>query len=573
MAERPVQDTDPISISGLASECSSFLNRIVTALIDKETATKLREQIDDERGRFRIWASNLGVLHAAKSSKSLDFRLQNSHRMRQSVVDGLERLLEISIRVWHILLGNIPNRTANFTANDNESFKTVEFYDKEPTNEVGQLFLGIHSAISHLFSLSVLIRRQRPKGRLPIPQHYVPQEHSADITHARDKFPKLVHNPWLMQRLGNTITLRREALRYRQLHRKGLTAQSYSDDTSIMRPDSISEIVATTFVESINDHNGPRADVISHQVHASVFTSATSFISSNSNLEDLGPRIPDLSDMILDGVSLQYGELFECPYCRTIQNVANRLEWKRHVFFDLQPYVCTFEHCLSQPFESRHEWFQHELDNHRRQWVCTLCSSQKTVFSNKSDMADHLQKSHVESVTEAQLHWLLEACDRPSLQPGTFSCLFCDQWDPDTEGRNVASNFGRHVARHLQALSLASLPLVIDGLQIVNHDSTYERTSDTSSEANERMSEDTNEPSDTNGIPDLRAIFGPKPKYLLRAKALYAYGANPDDPNEISFGKHEILMIDDVSGRWWAAKRENGEEGIAPSNYLVLIDF
>ncbi|TFK81655.1 hypothetical protein K466DRAFT_557664 [Polyporus arcularius HHB13444] len=69
--------------------------------------------------------------------------------------------------------------------------------------------------------------------------------------------------------------------------------------------------------------------------------------------------------------------------------------------------------------------------------------------------------------------------------------------------------------------------------------------------------------------PDSSVASGGETQY--RAKALYNYTASPDDPNEITFSKNEILEILDKNGKWWQARKQDGTVGIAPSNYLQII--
>ncbi|WVQ77788.1 hypothetical protein IAR50_007478 [Cryptococcus sp. DSM 104548] len=59
--------------------------------------------------------------------------------------------------------------------------------------------------------------------------------------------------------------------------------------------------------------------------------------------------------------------------------------------------------------------------------------------------------------------------------------------------------------------------------------------------------------------------------YKSRAKALYAYSASADDPNEVSFMKGDILDVVDASGKWYQVRTPSGATGIAPSNYLAML--
>lgn len=60
--------------------------------------------------------------------------------------------------------------------------------------------------------------------------------------------------------------------------------------------------------------------------------------------------------------------------------------------------------------------------------------------------------------------------------------------------------------------------------------------------------------------------------FKYTAKTLYSYQADDADQYEISFDQGEILKVSDIEGRWWKARRANGETGIIPSNYVQLID-
>jgi len=197
-------------------------------------------------------------------------------------------------------------------------------------SELDELLLSIGSSITHLFGLSILIRRQRPRGRVPCLDSFEPLRQSPDITNVTDKFPKTKQHSWLAVRVGNATARRREIIRYRQLHREriGKRKADYGQ-VAEASASAYSETLATTFEGTIGNNASP--DVAPHSDEGngrmSIFTSATSFASLTDD-SNMGYQIPDLSDMILEGVQLEYGVEFECPYCRTIQVLANRFEWK-----------------------------------------------------------------------------------------------------------------------------------------------------------------------------------------------------------------------------------------------------
>lgn len=49
----------------------------------------------------------------------------------------------------------------------------------------------------------------------------------------------------------------------------------------------------------------------------------------------------------------------------------------------------------------------------------------------------------------------------------------------------------------------------------------------------------------------------------LTIRAMYAYSASPDDPNEVSFAKGDILDVMDNTGKWFQVRTASGQTGVS----------
>lgn len=198
-----------------------------------------------------------------------------------------------------------------------------------PTTELTQLFLNIQSCIGHLFSLSVLIRRDRPRGRTQrTGTERLVVDPGPDITNVKDKFPKLKQSPWLAERMGTWITQQREYVRYRQKHRRRLAHPSdkRGDGQSVLFSGQ-GTTKATSFHDQVSSQD-VTPSFEENLVAESIRSSVTSFATTAPAGIGSGRRIPELKDMWLDGVQLDYDTHIECPYCRTIQTFKDRYQWK-----------------------------------------------------------------------------------------------------------------------------------------------------------------------------------------------------------------------------------------------------
>ncbi|KAK8090678.1 hypothetical protein PG994_000183 [Apiospora phragmitis] len=284
---------------------------------------------------------------------------------------------------------------------------------------------------------------------------------SLDIRHLRDNFPKARDSGWLVTRLGTCNTQRRDAIKYRQLHRSKLANQRDEQSFREVVGDDPSTIATTL---EAGDPSAAMEEMMPDR--HTLRTVATSFASiiPDDNSGELS--VPQLTNLILDGIELQYDDEIECPFCRTIQLFTKPSEWKRHVFSELRPYVCTFEDCDHEPFSTRHDWFSHETHCHRKRWVCDRCY--EGVCVSRDGLASHLSHHHPGAVTEAQLPFVIESCEKHQDDYGEGACPLCNAWAPSMNKEESKSKYCRHLGRHLQQLSLSAIPTWIDGLEARN---------------------------------------------------------------------------------------------------------
>lgn len=176
---------------------------------------------------------------------------------------------------------------------------------------------------------------------------------------------------------------------------------------------------------------------------------------------------------------------------RPVNSLADVCVVRKHVLSDLQPYVCTFPDCCTGLFTSRHEWFDHEMRVHRRQWYCSRC--EHLTFPKESDLATHLTQKH--GVEQSELSPLLAMFQRPIACFNSGDCPLCDHWKPPEHLERNAAAFRRHLGGHLQQLALSALPQRIDGLVMLEDDID---------QAISRLSSDESDEISTSHTPDIK---------------------------------------------------------------------
>ncbi|PMD20206.1 hypothetical protein NA56DRAFT_705018 [Hyaloscypha hepaticicola] len=276
---------------------------------------------------------------------------------------------------------------------------------------------------------------------------------------------------WFCQRLARANTRRREQLQYWTDHpydpKQGATnaaRHAIPDLAQVPAKQEKQESRSQASTLKPPDPNLPREGPGSAVSKQSFSTAAVSDIHDTKT--DVRPRTVYAPTAIGQGRSNSVPDLpktayenatFPCPYCgMTLESsemqMHNKQSWKRHVFRDLRPYVCTFEDCQNagKLYVSRHDWIYHELQIHRREYVCKECHK---TYSNRKEISTHLRGHYGESISPAQLGVILDLCDHQVDVSNNEkdSCLIC--------GDELSlSALQGHLAAHMEDIALFILP-------------------------------------------------------------------------------------------------------------------
>jgi tetratricopeptide (TPR) repeat protein len=171
---------------------------------------------------------------------------------------------------------------------------------------------------------------------------------------------------------------------------------------------------------------------------------------------------------------------------------------RKHIFSDLRPYVCTFELCNSKLFESQNEWFRHELHNHWKQWLCSICDDKE--LRSRKELEFHMDSTH-SNRQKGKLHVrTMDDCLYPRIN--ALECPLCNNFGKRLQRVNKSDKcdvslkqFQQHVGNHMEQLALSALPLSNDPDENEGESDVFEKTSGRSSAKLDSLSdsEDTEE--------------------------------------------------------------------------------
>ena len=123
--------------------------------------------------------------------------------------------------------------------------------------------------------------------------------------------------------------------------------------------------------------------------------------------------------------------------------------------------MCTFVECKLNMFKSQHQWFDHELRFHRKQFQCRVYNN--SAPSTRPQLESHIRNVHPNKAAVTTINAFLDACRIKRID--ATECPLCAKWGEKLQQVNNPSKcdvnlkqFQIHLSRHIEQLALSALP-------------------------------------------------------------------------------------------------------------------
>lgn len=113
-------------------------------------------------------------------------------------------------------------------------------------------------------------------------------------------------------------------------------------------------------------------------------------------------------------------------------------------------------------YESRHEWFRHETQMHRKWWQCV--DGCDKPFQSSSSLREHIAHEHPSLAIGDRVGQLVRSCERHRSMTAKATCVLC------LAEVSSLTMLRRHVGKHLEELSLFAVPAHVSEDQEDNED-------------------------------------------------------------------------------------------------------
>ncbi|KAF4633525.1 hypothetical protein G7Y89_g4594 [Cudoniella acicularis] len=499
------------SIDETAPSLASRTNRCITRFSELSLLEARQQEFwaENQSARFLLWSANLGVF--AEGHASTDHRLEKHPevaRVLTQLLKSLEANLNHLIELWQnkflpLALTSVlesdhedgdEDGDKGSSSDSNASALTVpslpsrkevcvrEEFDTSPASEARE---RVEVTIRRLNTITTSIRRAGTKNRDSKANAWIERDKDGqDLTSYFAHLAKLAIDfkfpdatPTIRHRLAQSLSQRRNRIAYARKHQRKLAkvrTEKLVSTPALLISDRKVSLAAPSLV-SISKPSYARAATETSA------TSATQADNGHIPLPTFSAKASSRAASVISGDSFKARDLiipdapdvtgkddFKCPYCMDMYPAKEALgdRWRRHLMKDLRPYVCTFETCerLSETFRTFDEWILHMRQDHpSTQWVCAAPMHGPQAFDSEVLYKEHMLTKHGGTFSLDELPELIRLSLRSTFQVFT-ECPFCDFFPEEAKKTNstvlsnkAQDNLQRHVASHLEELSLLSL--------------------------------------------------------------------------------------------------------------------